>query len=367
MAVSVDCSAYVALSKAPSNAVTKEENLAPQTFADCFQQAVNDEFGEPSAPLVAEVDSEEAADKKSAKKMSEEEAAALLMLFLFSQQMSPATHPPTSASDEVEVATHSVEASSPLSGEKSHAELDAAFAEEGLEEPDATQGMQKTQTKAAANNPEAKASAEMPTDKALAAQPAKTPSTPASNLQTGLPLPQEDKRRTALSESAPLPRSLPSSHATSLAASQAVLPSAEAQSAALPLRSGQFSELLSQRVMWLSSQNLQSAQIELSPKELGTLEVRVALAAGGAEVQLGSQQAEVRSVLEGQLYRLQEMLENQGLPAPRLGIFDSSQAQQHKEQGGRPSRAAKPTSALEAEESAVIQSVGQQTLIDYYA
>jgi len=366
MAVSVDCSAYTALSKAPSNAVTTKENVAQQEFADCYQQAVNDELSKPAAPLVVEGDSEEAADKKSAKKMSEEEAAALLMLFLFSQQISPATHPPTSSSDEVEVPIHSAETSFSLSDKKSRTELDATPAEAGLEESDSSQSIQKAQTKDAPNHLEAKVSAEVPTDKAITAQPDKALSTPASNLQTALPMLQEDKRRQVLSESPPLSRSLPSSHAIPLPSSQVVLPSAEAQSAALPLRSGQFSELLSQRVMWLSSQNLQSVQIELAPKELGTLEVRVALAAGGAEVQFASSHAEVRSVLEGQFYRLQEMLENQGLPAPRLGIFDSSQAQ-HKEQGGRHPRSAKQASAIEADENAIIQPLSQQTLIDYYA
>jgi len=373
MAVSVDCSVYAEVGKSPSHAVTTQENTASKMFADCYKQAVNDALDEqPSLLITTETDNEKDVEEKSAKKMSEEEAAALLMLFLFSQQMSASTAPLDTNADasEKDEQAHSTESTSALSNsEKSRSGSSLMPAQENVEEE--VIATPEAKTKVVPNNPEVKAPFEnstVPADKGLDTETVKTPSPSASALPSALPLPKEDKRQPAFSpsENAPLSRLSPSSHVAPPIASQSVLPSTEAQIAALPLRGTQFSEMLSQRVMWLSSQNLQSAQIELSPKELGTLEVRVALAAGGAEVQLSSQHAEVRNVLEGQIYRLQEMLETQGLPAPRVGIFDSSLAQQHKEQGGRASRPAKQQ-VTENEENVIIQPARQQALIDYYA
>ena len=68
-----------------------------------------------------------------------------------------------------------------------------------------------------------------------------------------------------------------------------------------------WSEAVVDRVMWLSSQNLKSAEIQLDPAELGRMEVRIDLTKDQAQVTFLSPHAGVRDALEGQMQRLREM------------------------------------------------------------
>src|SRR5690606_35851703 len=54
------------------------------------------------------------------------------------------------------------------------------------------------------------------------------------------------------------------------------------------MQQGGWSEAVVDRVMWLSSQNLKSAEIQLDPAELGRLEVRVNLSQDQAQVTFAS-------------------------------------------------------------------------------
>jgi len=352
MAVSVDGFASIVPFNLPGSEPASEAGQ-PEDFAYLYQLAAHADLGE--QPLTA-ADTAVDEDEASAKKLADEQSAVALLLFLFSQTM-PSTPPPADirADEGEDAAAIDVIPSEKTRRADSALPLDAAVVTDDLPEVD---NRSETPIKPATAHPE-KATGEI-SDKDLAAQPVKTLSAAPT---AELPIRPTDKRRAVpLSENTAAPRAL--------LQSSYGLPSAVAspeQAQALPLRSGQFSELLSQRVMWLSSQNLQAAQIELSPKELGMLELRVALADGQAEVRFVSNHAEVRTVLEGHLPRLQEMLENQGLPGARLGVFDSSSTQ-NQEQGQRQERpAVKPTHAAQVEEDAERHPLSSQTLIDYYA
>ncbi|WVM89362.1 flagellar hook-length control protein FliK [Halopseudomonas pachastrellae] len=63
-----------------------------------------------------------------------------------------------------------------------------------------------------------------------------------------------------------------------------------------------WSEAVVNKVMWMSSQNLQSVEIQLDPAELGPLEIKIQTRAR-APVQFVSQNAGVRDALEGQMFR----------------------------------------------------------------
>jgi len=353
MAVSVDGAAPVLFCKLPTGVEPASEAEQPDDFAYLYQLAAHADLGEQPLPVADKAAGEE--DEASAKKLTDEQAAAALLLFLFSQTM-PSTPPPTDTG-----ADKGEESADAAMDENNHAlPLDTAVVTDELPEVD---NRVETSIKSATYPAEKNTGESRQADQDLTAPPVKTPSAVPTAER---PIPPENKRRAApLSENTAAPRPLLQSSHSPSATTLAALPLDQAQ--ALPLRSGQFSEMLSQRVMWLSSQNLQTAHIELSPKELGTLQVRVALAEGGAEVQLASQHAEVCGVLEGQLYRLQAMLENQGLSTLRLSIFDSSFAQ-NQEQGQRQERStAKPADRLDVEENADLRQSSSQTLIDYYA
>jgi len=349
MAVSVDGSAPLVPFNLPGrSAVSGAEQ--PEDFAYLYQLTAGADLDE--QPLAASDKAAGEEDEASDKKLADEQAAAALLLFLFSQMM-PSTPPPADiGADQGEQATDTA-----MDENNRALSLDTDPVPDELPQDD---NPLERSIKSSTDPFEKNTDENKQAGQDLAVPPVKTPSAAATAEQ---PVRLEGKRRAApLSENVAVPRALLQSSHDPLTAR----PSAQAQ--ALPLQNGQFCEMLGQRVMWLSSQNLQAAQIELSPKELGTLQVRVALAEGAAEVQLASQHAEVRGVLEGQLHRLQAMLENQGLPAPRLEVLDASFSQ-HKEQSSKQSSrpASKQGDKLKTQDSVSLLPASHQNLIDYYA
>lgn len=86
-----------------------------------------------------------------------------------------------------------------------------------------------------------------------------------------------------------------------------------------------MSEAVVDRVMWLSSQSLKSAEIQLDPAELGRLEVRIELNKDqAAQVTFVSPNANVRDQLEGQAHRLREMFAQQGMSQLDVNVSDQS-------------------------------------------
>lgn len=88
---------------------------------------------------------------------------------------------------------------------------------------------------------------------------------------------------------------------------------AEVPGQPLSLQQGNISEALVDKVMWLSSQNLKSAEIQLHPADLGRLDVRIHMVDDQAQVTFASPHAGVRDALEGQLQRLRDMFTQQGM------------------------------------------------------
>ncbi|MGF6593354.1 flagellar hook-length control protein FliK [Pseudomonas sp. 2835] len=145
----------------------------------------------------------------------------------------------------------------------------------------------------------------------------------------------------------------------------------------LAMNQGGWTEGLVNRVMYLSSQNLKSADIKLEPAELGRLDIRVNLAPEQqAQVTFVSGHAGVREALENQVHRLKEMFAQQGLGQPDVNVADQSRGGQ--QQGGQdtPKLSGVAARRNEAGESAEIapgampveqQSVVGSSAVDYYA
>ncbi len=74
-----------------------------------------------------------------------------------------------------------------------------------------------------------------------------------------------------------------------------------------------WSEAVVDKVMWLSSQNLKSAEIQLDPAELGRMEIRIDMNKDQTQVTFLSPHAGVRDALEGQMHRLRDMFTQQGM------------------------------------------------------
>ncbi|WP_165666646.1 flagellar hook-length control protein FliK [Metapseudomonas otitidis] len=100
-----------------------------------------------------------------------------------------------------------------------------------------------------------------------------------------------------------------------------------------------WSEAVVDRVMWLSSQNLKSAEIQLDPQELGRLEVRIHVNQDQTQVTFASPNAGVRDALEGQMHRLRDMFNQQGMTQLDVNVSDQSLARSWQgQQGGEGER-----------------------------
>ena len=147
----------------------------------------------------------------------------------------------------------------------------------------------------------------------------------------------------------------------------------------LHMNQGAWAEGLVNRVMYLSSQNLKSADIQLEPAELGRLDIRVNVATDqSTQITFVSGHAGVRDALDSQVYRLRELFAQQGLAQPDVNVADQSRQQQQQAQqdGSQLSGvAARRAQGGEGEQSGageVSRAVEQQVVIgdsavDYYA
>ncbi len=96
----------------------------------------------------------------------------------------------------------------------------------------------------------------------------------------------------------------------------------------IPVGKPGWSQAVFDKVMWFSSQQLSSAEIQLSPPELGPMQVRVTTQNEQASVYFSSQHAQVREALDQALPRLRELFENQGLQLSDAGVGEHSFAEQ---------------------------------------
>jgi flagellar hook-length control protein FliK len=119
-----------------------------------------------------------------------------------------------------------------------------------------------------------------------------------------------------------------------------------AQAGKMPLVPGQplamnqpgWSEAAVDRVMWLSSQNLKSAEIQLDPANLGRMEVRIQMTQEQTQVTFSSPHAHVREALESQAHRLRELFTQQGMNLLDVNVSDQSLARGWQGQGGEGER-----------------------------
>jgi flagellar hook-length control protein FliK len=119
-------------------------------------------------------------------------------------------------------------------------------------------------------------------------------------------------------------------------------------------------------------QNLRQADLQLSPADLGPLEVRVVVTHDQANVSFTSNHAHVREALEAAIPRLREMLEQQGLNLANADVSQHSFAEQRAardDSNGSGSGTGGDGEAVETTEAAASLDGVQhgRGLVDYYA
>lgn len=134
----------------------------------------------------------------------------------------------------------------------------------------------------------------------------------------------------------------------------------------VPVNQPHWGQATGERVLWMISSKLQTAEIQLDPPELGPLQVKVHVNNDQVSLTFVSQHAQVREALDVQALRLREMLEGQGLNLVNVDVSDQSFQQQQEQQ----SAAADGTAAVnEGEESpeapALVSDVSLQLIDDF--
>jgi len=149
----------------------------------------------------------------------------------------------------------------------------------------------------------------------------------------------------------------------------------------LALQQGGWSEAVVDKVMWLSSQNLKSAEIQLEPADLGRLEVRVDMTKDQTQVTFASPHAGVRETLEGQMQRLRDLFTAQGMNLADVNVSDQSlsrgwQGQEQSSGGNGAHRGGRSDGGLGAGDEQQVMAVTElrgksalspRGLVDYYA
>ncbi|WP_175728823.1 flagellar hook-length control protein FliK [Burkholderia ambifaria] len=222
---------------------------------------------------------------------------------------------------------------------------------------------------------------------ALATQPTPTQAT-AQALQAGA-AGQPAAHALAATEEAASPAADASvaAAATAAAAAQANLQASPAASSvaaanahvlAPHVGTADWTDALSQKVVFLSNAHQQSAELTLNPPDLGPLQVVLRVADNHAHALFVSQHAQVRDAVEAALPKLREAMEAGGLGLGSATVSDGGFAsqQQNPQQsfaGGRPSpRARAGSSAADApvdaaQSAAAGATVSRASLVDTFA
>lgn len=78
----------------------------------------------------------------------------------------------------------------------------------------------------------------------------------------------------------------------------------------LPIDDVEWSNQLGQKLMWMNARNIQTAELHLNPADLGPIDVRIQVGAEQSSISFNTQNQSVRELLEANIHRLREMLNN---------------------------------------------------------
>jgi flagellar hook-length control protein FliK len=132
---------------------------------------------------------------------------------------------------------------------------------------------------------------------------------------------------------------------------------------AVPVQSSQWPQALGTEIRWLTSQNIQSAVLRLSPDHLGPVQVNISVNASHVSVSFGATHPDTRAALEQAMPKLRDMLSGAGLTLGEATVqHQARQASQNPNSAARRLLGGADTDAQPA--SAVTWRSG---LVDEYA
>jgi len=138
---------------------------------------------------------------------------------------------------------------------------------------------------------------------------------------------QDVKTAALVADSVPSTSALAPGHATNATVHPA--PASEtALALPTPVRDQNWGNDFAQKVVWLATNDKQSAQITLNPPQMGPIEISVNIDKGGATASFMSANAEVRDAIETAMPRLREMFASAGIELGQTNVSAESFRQQ---------------------------------------
>jgi len=135
----------------------------------------------------------------------------------------------------------------------------------------------------------------------------------------------------------------------------------------VPVGQPQWSQAVGEKVLWLAAQNVSSAEINLHPKDLGPMQVKVSVNQEQTTVSFTSPHAVVREVLDQNLNRLRDMFNEQGLNLVNVDVSDKSFSRQHGDAQDQKGQGGSSDVSHEEEKPVAMSAIVQQRLVDHYA
>ncbi|HHG8550299.1 TPA: flagellar hook-length control protein FliK [Legionella pneumophila] len=128
----------------------------------------------------------------------------------------------------------------------------------------------------------------------------------------------------------------------------------------------QWSEQLSEHIVWLGHQDVKSALIKIHPEELGPLEINVKVVKDNASVNISTHSVYVKEIVDQAIPRLREMMAQQGINLSEVHIGTDTSSRQ----GSQKNHHAEIDLIQSAEDKNKITSLTRHLpkgLVDYFA
>ncbi len=140
-------------------------------------------------------------------------------------------------------------------------------------------------------------------------------------------------------------------------------------SANLSLQEPSAAIQLKDRVMYQLNQKIQTAEVKITPEDLGTVQIKVNLQQEQLSVQFVVQQANAKELLEQQMPKLKELLQQQGLQLSESQVEQrqaNERRQNHDEKSGQRGYQGRFEGDAELAPAAVLAKQSDR-MVDYYA
>lgn len=162
--------------------------------------------------------------------------------------------------------------------------------------------------------------------------------------------------------------SVPTLAATPVAATTTVMATAAPQAAPpVALDQPDWPQQLGEQIHWRLGEGLREARIEVSPRELGPVDVQLSMDERGLRVQLSASHAQTRELLLSELPRLRECLQQHGVQLADAQVSRDHRGRDAPQQPQHAAHTPMPEDAVDAAATAPSRWLRGTGLLDHYA